>query len=696
MTAKEWFKRTIIAFLPYLLILISSIVALYLYLLPGINSGDDMIWHLTYIYDLYYGFKNGFAPGTTSHVVGGIFAVNIYLFYAPLPHYIVVILTLMFEWCGATLIGTMKFVSIASIFFSSVFLYFLAKRVTSSRQIATLFGIAFCFFPYRLVDFLYRAAFAEAIALSFIPMLFYGVYRILHDEKPRVAPYVFVIAGMSCLVLSHPFTALMCACAVGIVILFNTPLLIKRFQNRLTWLYCGISVVLIFGFVSCYFFPMALAVSSGYYRISDAPVMWTTVEHIAYFINNNQVNGFSGILNFSWLDNVITTYHWTRTSDTIDSWIISLSLFLFSGVLTVAVDYFLRRKETRLSRFRYLICLATTFIPCLLYFPSRIEIYLSLGVFYLAYLAIEFSQSETPLSLVPREIINSYALNGDIYAGIVIVIISFFMLYTVEIWAILPSVFLNAQFSFRVFAMLGFGLYFLLIPLSKIFKGRKTALVSMAFVSSLLFALCQAPVDKRIAWANGQSVYYTTDYSLASKRTQLGSQDEYFPNVFFIDYTPVYPNSLYGRVKTIVNAKQGFPHDLDDYLTPVFLKGDGSVSVTALNTPNVDLTIVSYDDDSLIQLPQFYYEGYRVTLTDTDGKVITETPHYMDGLLSFDVPKGTYTAVVDFPGTTLSNTLQVVFYLSFPATVGFGCLGLYFNHREKRKEKASKALADKA
>lgn len=683
MTRKERLSYLFRRSFPFLLILVSSIIPFVVYFRDGIPTGDDMIWHLTYMYDLYYGFKNGFTGMSTSHIISSYYGEDIYLFYGPFAHYLTVILTLMFEWAGATIITSMKFVTIASVFVSGIFTFLLAKKITKSTQISTLFGVAFCFFPYRLVDFLYRAAYCEGVAIGLIPVVFYGLYRVLHDEKPRVSAYMCLVIGSSCLILCHPFTALITIIAAVIYILANILNLVKILHRWEAWAYLSISVVLIVGLVSFYFFPMLSASGTDYYRITDSQVMETYRDFLIKARDGTWK--FSGILNFDWLNTVKSVWGWAKTNDSELAWSLSLSFFVISCIGTIIADELLRKKP-KLNSWREEICLVTTFVPSIIIGAwERPEIFCALGVFYLTYLYVNFDFSDPNDKLPNRFEVKKTLLNPDIYVSIGIIVACFLLLTTAWAWYYVPSIFYEAQFPFRFYAILGFMAYFLVMPFTSWMRGNRKALLSLAFVASLLCVLDQAPVDKRIAIANNGNVIYTTaDANLVASVKSVGWENEYAPDVFYDStHESVYSNSLYSRIRTQLNSGLGFPLE-SNYLNPVYLEGTGTISLTSLNTPDAVFGAQVTSDEALVQIPQFYYDGYEITLVSDSGAVATEEGQYVDGLVAFKLAKGAYAVKVNFVGSKSYQIGQVAFYVSIPTLVGFGCLGFYLRKKEEK------------
>ena len=87
---KPWVKKVLSflkASLPFLLMLAASFLPFVVWFKNPqfITSGDDITWHRAYVYDLVYGWRNGFNGISTGHILLGTLGYNIYTFYAPFP-----------------------------------------------------------------------------------------------------------------------------------------------------------------------------------------------------------------------------------------------------------------------------------------------------------------------------------------------------------------------------------------------------------------------------------------------------------------------------------------------------------------------------------------------------------------------------------------------------------------------------------
>ena len=270
MSKEEWlafWKKAGLFLLPYLALLAISFLPLIAWWRESetIPTGQDITWHLAWVYDLVFGWRNGFYGLTPGHNLLGNLGYNVFLFYGSFAHQCVGVLALM----GMRIIDAWRLVGLLSVFLSGCWCYHLGLLLTKSKPLAIALGALFILLPYRYTDFLVRTAYSEGVALGFVPLLFLGVFHILKDEEVRVRGYIYSILGTAGLILSHPFTAFLTGIAAVAVVLANYKDVWRIIKKPKTWIYLALSLFLLFCLVGFYLIPMALALDSGIYRVSD-------------------------------------------------------------------------------------------------------------------------------------------------------------------------------------------------------------------------------------------------------------------------------------------------------------------------------------------------------------------------------------------------------------------------------------------
>ena len=688
----SFFKKSF----PYILLILGSLLPFWFWIIytDFITGGDDVATHISLVYDLVYGFEHGFFY-STNHVYLGIFAYDASLFYGMFPHYVAAILKYLFSWAGLNVIGSIKLVSIISQIVGAIFTYKLALLITKNKTISLGCGFLFAFMPYRIFCFYFRFAWAEAIATCFIPIFFYALYRIfVYDKKIYVAPFILLVTSLAMEIMSHPFSAILTVFAGVIVVLFNIKnIILKIKEKNIRWFtYLGISIVLEIGLVFVFVFPMFQALESGIYRVSYDDIMWTSLEAIISRIPMS--NQFSGFLNFFWLGD----YNIQSSTDSVTLWAVGITLFIFIIIAVYVVDYLILKYCKYQGKWLYLIRALITFV--IMFVPNiiasqRIETYLAMSLFYVLYLILYilplkkwlgFENEVESYNKSVKEESLSLIKDNNIYACLLILIIGFLYLYTSFIWKISPSFLYMGQFPFRFWSIVGMFMIILVCYLIKPFIKIKAVQPIFIGLSCFLLTLDMGMVDKRLfSLPNENPGSFEPDMQWIMNIREFGAQNEYMPQIIYDiyrgDVKPSYPNSLANKVGLYVVNKLTMIFDMENYITPQFLEGEGDIDIFYLNTPDVKFNVVTNSDNNLIQIPQFYYDGYNAKAVFENGKTQNLEVVNVDGLVSCYAPKGTYQLEFTFPGNTLKQAGWYVLSFSIVGVISFAIYG-YLNRKK--------------
>ncbi len=679
---KQAVLRILSKYIPYFIILVASFLPFICFFQYGenISSGDDVYWHKMWVYDLSEGWKNGFFGISPSHELMGNLGVGTYLMYAPLSHSIVALIHIIFPFIS--IVTSWKIVIIGTTFLMGCWMYMLGKRICKNGICGLMLALILIFAPYRINCILYRAAFPESVAISFYPLLFLGVYEIGHkDYRPQA--FLCCIFGVSCLVLSHPYTALIGVIAALVYLFSQYKGFIGLFKDKVAFIYTCATILIIFSLVSFYVFPMMHYTNSGLYCVSDNQLMWTNIEHIVDSMKQNDL--FSGVLRPDWIDDLVPNkYHFTNTyNESSLSWGLDYLYFGIFGALAVFLQsFFSSKKKPYLGT---ILAIVSSFFP--LIFTRRPEMLVILPLFAFSLLVIGFSKKENcELEMLKRDALDE-AKSPEIYAIIVLIIFSFLLLFSGWFWEKLPEIFLNAQFAWRAW-----GLAFILIIifigyLVRPFRQKLYVQGGLAMVFAISFLSCMGIVDKRFCLQSGQKgSSEPTAQTVRTSRGQ-GSQNEYTPLVFRDSkYVSQYSNSLYKEIRKEIYTGSGISYQwgMEDYLTPVFLEGDGEVKITSLNSPNATFDITVNSSSSYVQFPQFFFDGYELQLEGENN--YTLKGENVDGLLSFHIPEGTYKASLKWVGLTSYRVGVPLFFVGLASSVALYAVPKTISYIKKRKD----------
>ena len=677
------FKKAIDISLILLFLAGITILSSYLYLYDGIASGDDYSFHLSNVYECYYGLTHGFGLDSTNHITMGIYGYNTHLFYAPLPHYMAAILMVMFNCSN---IVAIKLTISLFCFLGALFFYLFAKKVSKGNIAVSLISTAFFIFcPYRMFCGYCRFAYAETIAISIIPILLYGIYSITHDAKPSFFSFIAVILGVSGLILTHPFTALT-------AVIFALIYMAIRYRNVWGFLKTKkglvlsiITVIDIFALISFYFFPMIQAQTSGLYRISDNQAVWTTYEHVAGSTANSW--RFSGFLNLSWIEGRVNDSKWP-SQDTPYMMLLGAALLIVSALIIAISDY-LTSKFFKKKYLTIIISTILSFIP-IIFFVQRLEIYLALVLILVIYFISKFFDGKESECSNPEKgfiKVNKGTLIDVIFLTISTLVL-LILIFIDQSWYIMPSIFYSCQFAWRLWSMVTITLSWLFIILLNALAHQKyrSLFLLASSLPAILFALSMSFPEKRVAITYPEAnAYIIKKYEEAEMKNvnNIGAMNEYIPVIFYDkEYVSEYDKSLYGYIKSTIGNHNKYVHTAEDYIQPSFLTGDGKLTCKELETPNVIFDAIVEEDNSLIQLPQFYYDGYEVAIYDNNDEYITTTEVInIDSLVSFKIDKGEYTIKVTYKGPVVRRIFNIFFYLGVSGIAILTGLGICEKYR---------------
>ena len=688
MTKQDWLlllKKAVFFLIPYLVMITVSFVPLIAWWRESetIPTGQDIVWHLIWVEDLVYGWQHGFYGLSTGHHLLGNLGYNVYLFYGSLSHHA----TALFAVMGMRVIDAWRLVGYLSVLLSGFWTYHLALLLCKkNKPLSLAFGLLFIFLPYRYTNFLVRAAYPEGVAMGFAPLLFLGIFHILKDEEPRVRGYIYAILGAAGLILSHPFTSFLVGLAAVFVVVANFKDLLRIGKLRRTWIYLSISAFLLFCLIAMYLIPMAQALNSGIYRVSDEQAMWMTIERVIKCIDESSVS-FSGFI----APGLLTRFVAEGSSG--DTWLWDILLFFVFAMVGLVAHLLWKRYVPKAKIVSLPLAMAIT---CSCLFISRREELVFACLIYSAFLIIFYfyerfydqkQEGEAELSL--KEELKLDAKNPTLYVLIVLFVICFLFVFTEFIWRIAPSMFRKGQFPFRYWGTISILFVLIVLFIAKPFKRFKYTKYYVALIACTLYVSAHAPLDKRLYQEAGSIGPGEPTISYVESRTRQGSQNEYMPNVFYDDtHVSAYSNSLYTTIKQQVRQRKGFAIGAEQYIVPVFLEGDGTIALESLNTPNAVFQVTVTSESAYVQLPQFYYEGYVATLSN-ETKTYSAEGENVDGLVSFRLQQGDYQMDVVYLAPKSYRILHPFLYIGIVGIVLFAASGIVVPRiMKKREEKA--------
>lgn len=187
--------------LPIIFILVLSVFTV----VPFFHSGFFPIHDNTQVarvYEMGKALRDGMFPVRWTNDLGYGYGYPIFNFYDPLPYYIGGAISLL----GLNALLATKIMMVLGILFAGISMYFLAGQFWG--DLGGIFSALFYMYaPYHALDAYVRGDVAEFWAFAFIPLIFYGLWKIYKQEKWR---YVIISSiAFACVVISHNLTAMM-------------------------------------------------------------------------------------------------------------------------------------------------------------------------------------------------------------------------------------------------------------------------------------------------------------------------------------------------------------------------------------------------------------------------------------------------------------------------------------------------------
>ncbi len=266
------FKKII----PHILVILLSIFSILPLFQPGFFPMHDNT-QVQRVYEMAKSLSVGMFPVRWVSDLGYGLGYPIFNFYAPLAYYF----GAKFVILGFDALIATKIMIVFGMLLSGVLMYLLAKEFFGKNG-AVISALLYVYFPYHAVNLYVRGAISELFAYAFIPLCFFGAYKLFKENKYL---YVLILAiGFSGVILSHNLTAMMITPFLITLIIIFAILNYKK-KNNLNTLH------LIFAFslgllVSAFYWLPALLEMEGTNVIST---IGKTADFRNHFICINQL-----------------------------------------------------------------------------------------------------------------------------------------------------------------------------------------------------------------------------------------------------------------------------------------------------------------------------------------------------------------------------------------------------------------------
>lgn len=182
----------------------------------GVQGDLSLHYHITRAYA--QSFAEGDLLPRWAGLLDGGRGDALFTFYPPLCYLASAVLAKLF---GLTVLGSIKAVTLLSLFIAQAGAYWLGREFFSRRR-SLIVSLGFVLLPAYPLICLHRAFLANAFALGFAPLAMVGARRLLDGERARSGLAIFAVA-LSAIILTHSISTYLTGLAIGLMALAWLP-----------------------------------------------------------------------------------------------------------------------------------------------------------------------------------------------------------------------------------------------------------------------------------------------------------------------------------------------------------------------------------------------------------------------------------------------------------------------------------------
>lgn len=167
-----------------------------------LHTHDGLV-HLPRMGAYFKAFMDGQFPVRWAGDLNHGYGMPLFNFIYQLPY----MLSSFFLFLGFSLASAFKVTLALSYLLSGIFMFLFARAFLNDDKKAFLVAVFYQFAPFRLVELLIRGSFGEVYTYTFLPLVLFGLIRIL--QKPRVSYFTLTSFSSAFLILSHNSVSLL-------------------------------------------------------------------------------------------------------------------------------------------------------------------------------------------------------------------------------------------------------------------------------------------------------------------------------------------------------------------------------------------------------------------------------------------------------------------------------------------------------
>jgi len=172
-------KKAQIAISLFVIALAAFFVALPFLVFRNLGPLHDLDYHLSTIRAMYLLWQEGQLGSRIYPNISGDVGYGSGLFYTRIP----VFITVLFLRMGLSVSGAFFLLFFLLFFISGVVVFFFMRRVFGSVWLSLFLAIVYVFFPYALHNLYLRFGFAELFLHLALPLVAWGLYELFHRDN---------------------------------------------------------------------------------------------------------------------------------------------------------------------------------------------------------------------------------------------------------------------------------------------------------------------------------------------------------------------------------------------------------------------------------------------------------------------------------------------------------------------------------
>lgn len=268
MTARKNFYKS--KYFHVMACVVLAIVAALVLLPFGVSekqSGHDLRYHFNVIRALSVAWEQGSFFSKIMECIGGDYGYGTGLFYSAIPAGLCV---LLMKTLHLPIMGALYAEFLLLFASSAITVYFFLRRAFKSNALAMIGGALYLLYPYFLWDLYVRFAFTEIFLMLAMPLIVWGVYELLYRQNPRAFLPLF-IAGYTVAIFSHLTMSVYITIFLAIWLLIDC----KRTFKGKNLLYFAIAAGIVLLITASYYLPMLVN-----YGVTETSGMSKTPEQM--------------------------------------------------------------------------------------------------------------------------------------------------------------------------------------------------------------------------------------------------------------------------------------------------------------------------------------------------------------------------------------------------------------------------------